>query len=209
MSIRATILRRETFEPYGSIISPAEEIATYNSSNGVAENNANQGTAIKLLSISQVQNSSCAVIPHLNLFRCKSRGLIYPDREFAIAVSLLEKHPQSSQTFIPMGTSRDEIAYIVVVALAASNDMSKPDLSTIKAFACKGNQAVTYGAGVWHAPMIAVSERSEYSYVDFAVLIYENDDIHHPELDCVEYSLETPVDIIVDVRSRADFLSAR
>jgi ureidoglycolate lyase len=34
----------------------------------------------------------------------------------------------------------------------------------------RGNQAVTYGAGTWHAPMAAIGERA----IDFVVVQYAN-----------------------------------
>ena len=199
MELHADPLSVEAFHPYGSIISPDEEIATYTSSHGVAENNANQGTAVKLLSVSRVQNSSRAAVPHLNLFRCRTRGRVSQGQSWQIVVPLLERHPQSSQTFIPMGVDSEAVAYIVVVALVLPNDTSKPDMSTARAFLCRGNQAVTYGEGVSHAPMIAISQEEARTHIDFAVLIYENDSPGHPELDCVEYQLDRPIEVTVTV----------
>ena len=34
-----------------------------------------------------------------------------------------------------------------------------PDLSNLKAFVAHGEQAVTYWAGIWHAPMIVLGNR--------------------------------------------------
>lgn len=81
---------------------------------------------------------------------------------------VLERHRHSTQTFSPMGRSEQDTAYLVIVAPTASDDM--PDLNKARAFTCKGDQAVTYKASVWHAPMIALGKGT-----DFAVLIHEND----------------------------------
>jgi ureidoglycolate lyase len=45
-----------------------------------------------------------------------------------------------------------------------------PDLDNMRAFLARGHQAVTYGAGTWHAPMIALGNKT----VDFAVFQFVN-----------------------------------
>lgn len=45
-----------------------------------------------------------------------------------------------------------------------------PDLKNIKAFIAKGGQAVTYGVGTWHAPMVVLGPRR----VDFVVVQHVN-----------------------------------
>ncbi|GAV51889.1 hypothetical protein ZYGR_0AF03600 [Zygosaccharomyces rouxii] len=183
----AETLTIESFAPYGSIISPDEEISKLDES----AKNANQGTAIKLLQRSQMHNPLVQQTPNLNIFRCftqphlkSSLDAVESTKAAAVnhSIRVLEKHPYSSQTFLPMGCSSKEFGYLVVVALEDS-ETKKPDMSTARAFLCKGNQAVTYGAGVWHAPMIVIGPRE---YIDFGVLIYELLDPNAPEKDCVE-----------------------
>lgn len=45
-----------------------------------------------------------------------------------------------------------------------------PDLNNIKAFIARGDQAVTYGPGTWHAPMVALGDKP----IDFVVVQYAN-----------------------------------
>lgn len=45
-----------------------------------------------------------------------------------------------------------------------------PDLNGIKAFVCRGDQAVTYGVGTWHAPMVVLGEGP----IEFVVVMHEN-----------------------------------
>lgn len=45
-----------------------------------------------------------------------------------------------------------------------------PDLSKAQAFLARGDQAVTYGPGTWHAPMVVLGKRP----VDFVVVQYAN-----------------------------------
>lgn len=175
------------FAPYGSIISPDEEVSNADESS----KNANQGTAIKLLGVSQIEKTyPFNGTPNWNLFRCfpqpHLKGTININgegRSTQHSIKVLEKHPSSSQTFIPMGCPEDQWSYLVVVALEDSETRT-PDLTTLKAFLCKGNQAVTYGAGIWHAPMIPLGKKD---YIDFGVVIYEFHDPQAPEKDCQEH----------------------
>ncbi|SCU94671.1 LANO_0E07624g1_1 [Lachancea nothofagi CBS 11611] len=176
------------FRNYGSIISPDEEVSRLTEKT----KGANQGTAIKIVKVSRSQNlfpEHCGVkAPHWNMFRSfpqpHLKRNIYESSTGEIiehSIKVLEKHPFSSQTFVPMGRCADNLAYLVVVALP--DNQGGPDLSTLKAFTCKGSQAVTYGAGVWHAPMIVIGD---LAYLDFSVLIHELGDEDRPEMDLVE-----------------------
>lgn len=145
-------------------------------------------------------------------------------------IGILERHPFTTQTFIPMGLSPSErhTQYLVIVAPTLPASASKrhtgrpppyptpkierkksikdifararpspysteaipppssfsrlhpsarpkgpglPDLKNLRAFVAMGTQAVTYGAGTWHAPMIVVGDRS----IDFVVVQFAND----------------------------------
>ena len=59
-----------------------------------------------------------------------------------------------------------------------------PNLANIKAFIARGDQAVTYGPGTWHAPMVVLGEQA----VDFVVVQYANG---VPLEDCQEVELES------------------
>lgn len=113
-------------------------------------------------------------------------------------VNILERHPYTSQTFAPMGLPYDNTAhkggsahsiFLVIVAptlfgqrAAATSASSEsagaenvgitnpPDLDNIKAFIARGDQAVTYAAGTWHAPMVVLGPRR----VDFVVTQFMN-----------------------------------
>lgn len=193
IKIKCELLSNNSFQPYGSIVSPDEEVEKLDKESC----NANQGTAIKLSQVSDITrygNIKPETTPNLNLFRCFPRPHLkrsfLEDKldELQHTVHVLEKHPFSSQTFLPMGRAGNELAYLIVVALPKRGETDKdilnePDFSTLRAFICKGNQAVTYGQGVWHAPMIVVGCQD---YLDFGVIIYETLDKQKPELDCIE-----------------------
>lgn len=145
-------------------------------------------------------------------------------------ISILERHPFTTQTFIPMGLSQQDkhTQYLVIVAPTLPASASKrhigrpppyptpklqrsksirdilararprpysveseppssqfsrlhpsarpkgpglPDLKNIRAFVANGTQAVTYGAGTWHAPMIVIGDRP----IDFVVVQFANE----------------------------------
>ncbi|KAH8433697.1 ureidoglycolate hydrolase [Aspergillus melleus] len=119
-------------------------------------------------------------------------------------VRILERHPFTTQTFIPIdlssqpstrssaegplwraneGKEEEEPYYLVIVAptlkgqtVTATTDSGSttirdpPDLQNLRAFVARGGQAVTYGAGTWHAPMVVVGKRR----VDFVVAQFVN-----------------------------------
>lgn len=47
-----------------------------------------------------------------------------------------------------------------------------PDLTRARAFVATAEQAVTYGAGTWHAPMVALGEPG--TALDFVVVQFAN-----------------------------------
>ncbi|KAJ1920330.1 Allantoicase [Tieghemiomyces parasiticus] len=118
--------------------------------------------------------------PNLSFFRCAPRSA----RPFP--AELLERHPYSTQVFIPVYRAADRLVadgadrvlagtvnrqcayrYLVVVALNGKDD--RPDVSTLRAFVAHRWQGVSYRPGVWHHPMIVLEQET-----DFITLIWEN-----------------------------------
>lgn len=102
----------------------------------------------------------------LSLFRGQPRSFPYP-------VDMMERHPLGSQAFFPV-TQRD---WIAVVALDAGGRPGQP-----RAFLVPGHIGVQYARNVWHHPLIAVGEPS-----DFLVMDREGDGIN-----LEEFRYETP-----------------
>jgi ureidoglycolate lyase len=159
---------------------------------------ANQGSALQYLDVSQLTNmydlapSKIPARTLMSMFVCGPRALL-PDQginvEGSFSVEILERHPYTTQTFIPLGltpSGEGESRYLVVVApslppstedeaLPTPTGMNLPgrglpDITKIKAFVANGSQAVTYGAGTWHAPMLVVGKKP----VDFVVVQFSN-----------------------------------
>jgi ureidoglycolate lyase len=112
----------------------------------------------------------------MSMFACFPRDGALVDGQFEVAI--LERHPFTTQTFAPLGrapTSSTEACYLVIVAPSlpprAGDAVSRgPDLHRLRAFRDHGGQAVTYGVGTWHAPMVVLGGRR----VDFIVTQFVN-----------------------------------
>ncbi|KAK9322123.1 ureidoglycolate hydrolase [Lipomyces orientalis] len=168
--VEATPLTPEGFAKFGGVISSVHQLRT------MTPIPANYGTATKISKVSPIVNNfqnAPSQIPstaNFNLFRstypCKliQRTGVY---DGVYLSGVLERHPYSTQAFLPMGVPANDVAYLVIVAENAPDGL--PDLNTLTAFVANGNQAVTYGPGTWHAPMVSLKE-----VIDFAVLIHEN-----------------------------------
>jgi len=89
----------------------------------------------------------------ISLFR--GQGFALPYR-----LRLMERHPRSSQAFIPLSSTPDA-RYLVVVA-----PPGELRLERLEAFLARGFQGVQYARGVWHHPLIALDCSSDFIVVD-------------------------------------------
>lgn len=83
------------------------------------------------------------------------RGL---PRVLPFEVKTMERHPRGSQAFIPLSNR----PYLVVVAPAGP----APGAGDLRAFLCQGNQGVNYATGVWHHPLLALEDVSDFLVID-------------------------------------------
>lgn len=72
--------------------------------------------------------------------------------------SLLEKHPLSSQAFMPMNGER----FVVIVAEAGD----EIPFNTLRAFITNGRQGINYHRGVWHHPLFAFGKVTNFLTID-------------------------------------------
>lgn len=165
MEIKAEQITQKLFSPYGDLISTRSDVTPSKANLGYADR-FNHLTHLRNLRGEKAEANLC-------LFSCQP---MVKGKTFKI--TLLERHSQSSQVFIPMsGVKR----YLVIVALGAT-----PDLKTLKAFLVSGEQGISYHPGVWHHPLVAMDQIS-----NFACLVWEN----ATSEDCDEVNLQTPIDI--------------
>ncbi|KAK0660412.1 ureidoglycolate hydrolase [Cercophora samala] len=217
--VEAVPLTREAFSLFGDVIANPQPDLHPSSATSVSSLpfdgiSANQGSAIKYQHVSRQINlypqapSAVPGVSVMNIFVCASRIRIpassslassSPPEATAFPVRVLERHPFTTQTFIPISAPENQ-HYLVIVAptLPPADEDSAlpvpanlttadqagpsyprplpgrglPDLSGLRAFIATGKQAVTYGAGTWHAPMVAVGEPG--TALDFLVVQFAN-----------------------------------
>ena len=155
-------LTSEAFAPFGDVI----ELA------GAKQIPINLGTTIRFHDLAKVDVTDEGGRTLVNLFRGQPR-------ELPFEVKMLERHPLGSQAFIPL----NDKPYLVVVAPAGELDVTK-----IRAFVSRGWQGVNYAKGVWHHPLIALDEVSDFIVVDRGGDLPNCDEIDLPE----RYTLTEP-----------------
>jgi ureidoglycolate lyase len=70
---------------------------------------------------------------------------------------VMERHPFSSQSFVPMDAGR----WLAIVAPHAAQ--GGPDMARARAFLARPDQGVTYGADVWHHPFTVLDRAARFA----------------------------------------------
>lgn len=177
VQVVAEELTAAAFAPFGSVVAnPRPDVVPGRDDHSLLPPNAasaNQGSAIQYRDAGRV----CNLYPggrgeaRMSVFVCAARGGDEGADSAQLAVRFLERHPFTTQTFSPLRSSAR--AYLVVVAPSRpaspdgpGADLPRPtggreagglaDLGRARAFVASDAQAVTYGAGTWHAPMVVL-----------------------------------------------------
>jgi ureidoglycolate hydrolase len=191
ITVVAEPLTPEGFAPFGDVISNQRRdvhpsaLAQHQLPSNASS--ANQGSAIRYGDVSRLANHyaqapSGTGEPKMSMFVCAARPLeTVSDGAGRFAVKLLERHPFTTQTFTPLPSTASQYLVIVAPSLAPSaldNGLpvpqgpglpgrGLPDVTRLRAFVAEENQAVTYGAGTWHAPMVVLGK--EGTVIEFVV----------------------------------------
>lgn len=165
-------LKQSLFQDFGSVIENPLELGL-NDQNAFPKGlEANQGTAMKFPDISPLTNNYDKISAHahaqsvINMFVCSPRKLLAsPDslRQGLFALHIMERHCYTTQTFVPLGLNHRNpgTMYLVIVAPTLPASLGGgPDVQNVRAFIAHGCQAVTYGVGTWHAPMVVVGDQA-------------------------------------------------
>ena len=111
-----------------------------------------------------------------------SLATIRPVDKLPLHATVMERHPFSSQTFLPLKASR----YFVIVAPDSDDD--GPDLSGVRAFVSGSDQGITYRCGVWHHGMTVLDETAV-----MAVLMWCDGSSGDEEF----LDIDTPFDVVL------------
>lgn len=139
MILKPEPLTGEAFAPYGDLIETGADPMIINY--GHTERHHD----LARLDLAEIEGT-----PLVSIFR--SNPLPMP-----LQLKIMERHPLSSQAFIPMGQE----PYLVVVAPAGDFDARQ-----LKAFIARPDQGVNYARGTWHHFCLALNKVSDFVVID-------------------------------------------
>lgn len=135
-------LTREAFRPFGDLLDAS----------GTPDHSANGGAAEVFRERAALDVDEQGGRPCVSIVRAAPSRL-------PLQIRLMERHPLGSQAFAPLGAG----AWLIVAAPAGPLDPR-----AIRAFAAAPNQGVNYRRGVWHHPLIALGQISDFLVIDRA-----------------------------------------
>lgn len=142
MNIRIEALTRVAFTPFGDVIDCEGAAKHYT---------INEGYAERYHDLAKIDVAVEDGRPLLNIFRAKPRTL-------PLRVTMMERHPLSSQAFVPLSPR----PFLVLVARPGT----APAAADLRCFRTQGSQGVNYARGTWHHPLIAVDNTQDFLVID-------------------------------------------
>ncbi|MDE2449217.1 MAG: ureidoglycolate lyase [Gammaproteobacteria bacterium] len=139
--MQASALTATAFAPFGDVIEAA----------GRRPTSINAGTARRFADLAHLDLLEAGGRPILSIVQSSPRPL-------PLRLSVLERHPLSSQAFIPL----DARPFLIVVAHDGAEELS----TRIRAFIASGNQGVNYRRNTWHHPLIALEATCRFLAVE-------------------------------------------
>ena len=134
-------LTRDSFRPYGDVVEIGDS----------RHYTINQGFAERYADMAKLDLLEDSGAPNVGIVRAKPR-------QFPLQVKLMERHPKSSQLFIPLAAR----PFLVLVAPPGD----RPEPKNIMSFKTMAGQGINYGRGVWHHPLIALDQSTDFLVVD-------------------------------------------
>ena len=140
MRLNLKKINKENFSQYGQLISTKD----------IKSKNINSDTTKSFYDLVDIEilgeNNQCRI----NIFKAKKR-------KFPLEINMLENHPFSSQSFIPLQNT----SFIVVVAPISNT----PNLKLLEAFIVPTEEGINFKPKVLHFPLIAI-ENSNFLTID-------------------------------------------
>ena len=136
-----TPLSAEAFAPFGDVIE---------TNSAKEKRDINEGNTVRYHDLAELTLTTHNGKPLINIFRTTPLSM-------PIKLKMMERHPLSSQAFIPLS----RMPYLVVVAPAGDFDESG-----IRVFLATGTQGVNYHPGTWHHYSLALQGVSDFLVID-------------------------------------------
>ena len=139
-------LTAEAFAPFGEVIEAREQALHYP---------INGGNTERFHDLARLApgNDGRVIV---SIFRGAPRVLPF-------TVEMMERHPLASQAFMPLfGGSHAKRPYLIVVAPSGA----VPAAAQLRCFLAQAHQGVNYAAGVWHHPLLALDDTSDFLVLD-------------------------------------------
>ncbi len=160
--LRPHPLTAQAFAPFGEVIECA----------GAHRFSINGGSTERYHDLARIEpgRDGRAIV---SIFRGQPRALPF-------AIAMMERHLLGSQAFVPLqGRS-----YLVVVAESVPGTEAP---GALQAFLARGDQGVNYRPGIWHHPLIAVGEVSDFLVIDHQGSEPDCDEFILPEVVFLEF----------------------
>ena len=131
--IKPIKLTRSNFATYGDLIS-SDNIDPININAGYAKRYDN------LVNIDTLKDEGKTIVSIFSAIK----------RTFPMTIDMMEKHPLSSQAFIPM----KETTFLSFVAPPGES----PEINKIQSFIIPPKTGINYKPGIWHFPLISTED---------------------------------------------------
>lgn len=158
MKPRVEPLSAAAFAPFGDLIEAGPEAEC---------KLINQGFSQRFHDLARLDLSAEQGRASVNIFRTQPMPM-------PLTLRVLERHPLSSQAFIPLSPN----PYLVVVAPAGILDETR-----IRLFLAQAHQGVNYYPGTWHHFCLALATDSDFLVIDRL----------GPGINCDQLTLTTPI----------------
>lgn len=152
---------KDAFSPFGDVIDVREE-TIFPDRIGKASKPAlsgkknlvmipiNRGKAIRFHDLAKVEATGTDARVLINIFRSQPV-------KFPVMIDMMERHPYGSQAFLPAG----DHPFLVVVAKDEGGKPAAP-----QAFYCPCGVSVNYHKNIWHFPLLALFQTSDFYVID-------------------------------------------
>ena len=138
--IKPVKISRSNFSSYGDLISTDD----------INPMNINEGYAKRFDNLANLDTSKDSGKTIVSIFSALKRT-------FPMKIHMMEKHPLSTQAFIPM----KETTFLAFVAPSGES----PEIDKIQSFIIPPKMGINYKPGIWHFPLIS-TENINFLVID-------------------------------------------